>query len=329
MWTVPARDQYTEQIPDPVLGDKRQGRSYLPAEEASELFGRIGDEFAVALQDRRGIVELVEHRAAHDVTDLVELKLEAGDDTEVAAAAAQGPEQVFVLVIARSDLPAIGENDIGRQQVVDGEPDAAGQVADAATQRQATHPSRRDDPAGRRQAERVGRMVDITPRRAAPNPGDLLDRVDPHVVHLRQVDDQTVVHRAESGNAVAPTTNCQVEAGVAASSDRGHHVGRIHALDDGAGLAVVHGVVDSASVVVVRIRGGDDATPHRFGQCLDRVAHWVLLCSVLAKDAPSGVPESVPSQPDSLRRPVAARNAGRSWPDGIVSMRSPSCSRSV
>jgi len=32
-------------------------------------------------------------------------------------------------------------------------------------------------------------MVDITPRRAAANPGDLLDRVDPNVFHLPQVDD--------------------------------------------------------------------------------------------------------------------------------------------
>jgi len=94
VWTVPARDQYTEQIPDPVLGDERQRRSDLPAEEASELFGRIRNEFALALQDRRGIVELVAQRAAHDVADLVELKREAGDDTEIAAAPAQGPEQV-------------------------------------------------------------------------------------------------------------------------------------------------------------------------------------------------------------------------------------------
>src|SRR5262245_65305837 len=115
---------------------------YLPAEKASELFRRFGNEFAVALQYRRGNVELVEQRPAHDVADLVELKLEAGDDAEVAATAAQGPEQIFVLVIARGDLPAIGENDIGRQQVVDGEPDAAGQVAYAAAQPQAAHPGR-------------------------------------------------------------------------------------------------------------------------------------------------------------------------------------------
>jgi hypothetical protein len=102
VWAVPAGDQRAEEISDAVLGDERYGRRDLPAEEASELFGRIGDEFAVALQDRGGIVDPVEHRAAHDVTNLVQLKLEAGDDTEVTAAAAQRPEQVFVLAPRRS-----------------------------------------------------------------------------------------------------------------------------------------------------------------------------------------------------------------------------------
>ena len=36
----------------------------------------------------------------------------------------------------------------------------------------------------------------------------------------------------------------------------------------------------SAVGVVVRIRRGDDATPHRFGHGFDRVAHCVLLCWV-------------------------------------------------
>ena len=113
MWAVPAGDHRAEEISNTVLGDERYGRRDLPAEKTSELFRRFGDEFAVALQDRRGIADFVEHRAAHDVTDFVQLKFKADDDTEVAAAAAQRPEQVFVLVIARRDLPAIGEHNIG------------------------------------------------------------------------------------------------------------------------------------------------------------------------------------------------------------------------
>ena len=132
MRTIPAGDQHAEQIPDPALGDERQRRRDLQPKKHPQLLGRRVDEGAVALPDRRGIVEVVEQRAAHDITDLVEPELEAGDDPEVAAAAAQCPEQILVLIVAGRDLPAIGENDIGREQVVDGEPHAAGEVAEAA-----------------------------------------------------------------------------------------------------------------------------------------------------------------------------------------------------
>src|SRR5262245_2678097 len=53
-----------------------------------------------------------------------------------------------------------------------------------------------------------------------------------------------------------------------------------------AGLTVVHGIVDNTSVVVVRIRRGDDAPPYRFGQRLDRVAHCALLPLGFTNDAP-------------------------------------------
>src|SRR5262247_74040 len=49
---------------------------------------------------------------------------------------------------------------------------------------------------------------------------------------------------------------------------------------------VTHGIVDNTSVVVVRIRRGDDAPPYRFGQRLDRVAHCALLPLGFTNDAP-------------------------------------------
>jgi hypothetical protein len=45
------------------------------------------------------------------------------------------PLMMRIAASARGDLPTIGKNDVGRQQIVDGEPDAAGQVAYAAAQR--------------------------------------------------------------------------------------------------------------------------------------------------------------------------------------------------
>ena len=84
----------------PVLRDERQRRRDLEGREAAELLGRVGDELAVEPQHVAGVLELEEHRAAVDVLDRVQPELERGHDAEVAAAAAERPEQVRVLRLA-------------------------------------------------------------------------------------------------------------------------------------------------------------------------------------------------------------------------------------
>ncbi len=51
----------------------------------------------------------------------MEPKLERGNDTEIAAAASQRPEQIRVLVLRGPQLPAIGRHDLGSEQIVDGQ----------------------------------------------------------------------------------------------------------------------------------------------------------------------------------------------------------------
>ena len=57
-----------------------------------------------------------------------------GDDPEVAAAAADGPEQVRMVVRVHLEHLAVGGHELDGQQVVDGQAVLPGQVADAATQ---------------------------------------------------------------------------------------------------------------------------------------------------------------------------------------------------
>jgi hypothetical protein len=76
---------------------------------------------------------------------------EGGDDAEVASPAADGPEEVGILVRAGAYLLAARENDVGFEQVVDRKPAFAGQMAEAAAQGEATHPRRGDDPTRRRE----------------------------------------------------------------------------------------------------------------------------------------------------------------------------------
>jgi hypothetical protein len=56
---------------------------------------------------------------AHTVR--VGVELERGDDAEVAAGAAQRPDQVGILAGVRADDPAVGQHQFGRCDVVDGE----------------------------------------------------------------------------------------------------------------------------------------------------------------------------------------------------------------
>ena len=89
------------------------------------------------------------------------LEQEAGHHAEIAAAAAQRPEEVRVLLLARGDEAAVGEHDVGLEQIVDGQAVFARQVARAAAERQSGDAGRRDDAEGHRQAESVSGVIDV------------------------------------------------------------------------------------------------------------------------------------------------------------------------
>src|SRR5204863_7998218 len=92
---------------------------------------------------------------------------ERGDDAEVAASPAQGPEEVLVLLLTGEHDLAVGRDDLGGQQVVAGEAVLPREVADAAAQREAGDAGRADNAAGRGQPLDVGGVVEARPRAAA------------------------------------------------------------------------------------------------------------------------------------------------------------------
>ncbi len=73
------------------------------------------------------------------------LEQKTRDHTEVATTAAQGPEQVRMLVLVGGDQAAIREDDVGLQQVIDRQPVLARQVAGATAEREASNPGGGDD----------------------------------------------------------------------------------------------------------------------------------------------------------------------------------------
>jgi hypothetical protein len=122
----------------PRLGQERQRRRLAEHEPHRQLVRRLGHEVTVELEHLLGVRERVHDQAGkHLGADLVDLELERRHHAEVAAAAADGPEQVAVLVRVGGELVACGRDHRGRDEVVDREPVLAAEPAEAAAEREA------------------------------------------------------------------------------------------------------------------------------------------------------------------------------------------------
>ena len=69
----------------------------------------------------------------------MQLEIERGRDAEIAAAAAQAPEQILVLLRAGGDEFAVGGHQVDGAHVVAGEAEAAAEAAEAAAEREPAH----------------------------------------------------------------------------------------------------------------------------------------------------------------------------------------------
>ena len=84
-----------------------------------------GDSSTSAAQDSTnggGVRRVVDDRRVHDVADLRGLDLDRREDAEVGARAAHGPQQVGLVLGVRAHDPAVGEDDLGGDHVVEREP---------------------------------------------------------------------------------------------------------------------------------------------------------------------------------------------------------------
>ena len=179
-----------------MLGDLGLVGGPEVAEREAELVGRLAHHVAPQPQKLAPALGAVKDKAGEDLgAEGVEAELEPRDDAEVAAAPAQGPEQIRVLVIGGADDAPVGGHELGGEQVVDREPVLALEPPRASAQCQAADARGGNAPAGRREAMLLGRAVDLGPQRAAADPGDAAIGVDLDRVHRAHVDHDAVVEQ--------------------------------------------------------------------------------------------------------------------------------------
>src|SRR2546421_918837 len=114
-----------------MLGEWRCGRNGQERKESIQFIRSFSDEIAIPSHHFRGLLELVKHRPPIHRRDAVQPESKSGDDTEVSATAANCPEQIRIRIGIRLHETAIGEDNIGREKIVDCQPAFAGKMPHA------------------------------------------------------------------------------------------------------------------------------------------------------------------------------------------------------
>ena len=240
------------------LGRERVARRHRgEGEEAVQLARGGGQELAVHRQHLGTELDRPERRPCDHGLDLVQPELEPGHDAEVAAAATQRPEQVGVLVLAGAHELAVGQHDLGGEQVVDRQPARARQVPEPTAERDPAHAGRGDDAARRGQPVRVRRAVELAQRAAAADPRRARGGVHVDAVHGGEVDHQPAVAGAQPRAVVAAAANGQRELALAREGDRAAPRPAPGAAHDQLRAPVDQRVVDRACLLVVGIARPD------------------------------------------------------------------------
>ena len=227
--------------------------------------------------------------AVQDRADLVQPVGEAGDHAKISAAAAQRPEQIGVLLLARADDPAVGGDDLGFQQTVARQAACALEPPETAAEREARDAGVRDLTAGDGEPVVLRRAVEFGPYDPGFGGGHPADGVDLDALHRRQVHHQAVVAHRQAGDAVAPAPHGDREPMVASETDGRDHVIGAGAADDHCGAAVDRPVPHLPDVVVAGRLGGEHGSGDLGAQLGERCGvdegaggpcHRVLLRSV-------------------------------------------------
>ncbi len=129
----------------------------------------MGGEVTILAQQVEGVRTRVQQDTAMHATELVHSKLECRDDSEVAAAAANSPKQIFMVGSIDGEVVAVGVDEVRGEDVVTAQAVLSHEPANAAAKREPTNAGGRDYTAGRGQPEFLTFAIELAPGGATLN----------------------------------------------------------------------------------------------------------------------------------------------------------------
>ena len=280
----PEREHRREELPGLRLGRRAEGRGPdqpLPLQVLRhEVLRRAGqvDHAAAQLLRRAGCVQIAvgaddlwtglggpEQQPRGHHRQWPELERQRRRHSEVAAATVQRPEQLGVLGLVSRHLLTVRGDQFDRHQAVAGQAELPFQPSRPTTQREPGDARRRHPPAGGRQTMRLTRPVHVGPGGTTLDARQPRLRVDLHLPHPPQVDDDATLGHTCPCDAVAAAADGDLEPLLYAVPDRRGDIRGRPTLRDHRRLLVDHRVEHRSGFVVRRIAGPNyfSPEPHR------------------------------------------------------------------
>src|SRR5581483_4528706 len=183
----------------------------------------------------------------------MQLVFEGGDNSEVSAPAANGPEQVRLLVPAGPQDFAVRSDKVDGSEIVEGETIFAHQPAQPAAKGESGDPRAGDHSARDRQAVQLGLAIELSPgdaglcmRRATPG-------VDANALHGTQVDHHATIDGRAARHVVTASANGYFEPEPPRQVDRVDDVGHAAASGNQCRPLVDEPIVDFSRIFVPAI----------------------------------------------------------------------------
>jgi hypothetical protein len=188
----------------------------------------------------------------------VEQIVEAGDDAEVAAAAADRPEQIRMRPCVDLQDATVGCHDLGPEQVVDRQSVLAHEKACAAAERESADPHRGRVAETGCETVRCGGSRDLARGEPARCVGDTVHGIDPERAEAGQVEHDPAVARPVTCRAVPAAADRQLDPAVTGQRDDVRDVRSARGPHDGGRPPVDGRQEHAARDVVCGVTGADN-----------------------------------------------------------------------
>ena len=200
---------------------------------------------------------------------------ELGHDAEVAATAAERPEEVIVIGTGGATHLSVSGHDLDFFKIVHRPAEPARQVAEAAAERQPRHAGRGDEAKSAGQAVHLRSLIDIAQRAARADPRQA--RLDIHLdgAHTGHVEGDAAIGQCQARDVVSPALDGEYELVVADEGDGLHHVLRGDGPHHHGRLLLDHPVPDEDRLGETFIVGEDQCPFETGSQGIQRLARDV------------------------------------------------------